>query len=211
MPGTTVLLCFISGTGLGFKITNLKGTNKAWAHFPPLEEGPVAPSTILSQKSNCLVHSAWSLLWCTVKSWDQVVCPLQVPLSPAAEHPPSPVGPLSLEMQITLFQRHSRSGSNPSVTQGIPSSCCIVWILCSTLSLAFSSHPDFVPLKWLFPTHCTIAFQVHDSEPHICHVLFLQLFRFFLNPQIDFLVVQNNLMCSRDKANSGTPYYSAIL
>ena len=37
----------------------------------------------------------------------------------------------------------------------------------------------------------------------------------FVNPQINFLVVQNDLMlillCSRDKASSGSPSYSAIL
>lgn len=60
-PGAIALLCFISGTQLGFKTRNLKRAGEAQTRSPPLEESlaalclaPFCPRKAITQPGMCL-------------------------------------------------------------------------------------------------------------------------------------------------------------
>lgn len=144
-PGPTVLLCFISGQWLEFKIPYFKGPNKhGHASFPLNRASGVHLTPFCPRKAVSLHTCRVAEVCCDsiVRSCDQVIHPLCTPLSCAAEqHSVAPSNLLSLERQNTVFQIYSRKESHFSQWDpGDPliPTYCINSSLCS-LSCSLSS------------------------------------------------------------------------
>lgn len=81
-----------------------------------------------------------------------------------------------------------------SLPVGTPTLQCLLELY-MLLSLLFSPClPDFSPGKGLFPSvHCAFSLS-QVTSPDLASATFSLQMCSFLNPQIDFLVVQNDLM-----------------
>lgn len=85
-PSSTVV-CFISGWCMEFKTANLKRPLKVWTFSPPPEERlTLHPAPFCPRKEvvGCMYYG-WNLWWSTEKNFNQVICLLHTPLSPAVK------------------------------------------------------------------------------------------------------------------------------
>ena len=114
-------------------------------------------------------------------------------------HSVAPRGPFVHRKAKSLFHMYSRRGSDFSQCHSgdpLTPAYCRNPICCSfscplPLSLASLKTNGSLP----FPAPQLFSPLVHSSKPHICH--FPSSYAdYFLNPQIYFLVVQNDLMLS---------------
>lgn len=128
-----------------------------------------------------------------------------------------PVGLLSLERQNTVFQMYCRKGCILShATQCIPILQCPVQTLCVAFSLTFSLSPWPLCKKDIPPSqYHSFPLPQFWSPNFVCAIFSPSNCAYFLNPQIDFPVLQKwldiDLVVFERQVSSGSPYYSTIL